>query len=90
MKMYVKKVYKVEGKALFKGQRAATIFIQNKTGHHYTYNLIGDYSCFETNKWIPLYSATTQKLTYYGFIRDDENHTRIVNDNTTGDYIVIK
>ena len=87
-KMYIEKINKWQGIELFKGQKIATILIPNKHGIYKAYNLVGNYGSFNINEKIPLYSSKTQRFLYNGMIRED--NIRIVDDNTIGDYIVIK
>lgn len=87
-KMYIEKLTKAQGQELFKGQKVSTILIPNKKGIYKAYNLIGDYSCFNISEKIPLFSYKTQRPLYYGIIKED--NIRVVDDNTIGDYIVLR
>lgn len=87
-KMFIEKLTKVQGQELFKGQKIATILIPNKHGIYKAYNLVGNYGAFNINEKIPLYSSKTQRFLYNGIIKED--NIRIVDDNTIGDYVVIK
>ena len=91
MKMYIKKLSNKLGKEYFKGEKANLIQIRDTKNQHgavHNYNLIGDFSCFDINNEVQLYSATTQKWINIGYITKIENN--VIDENTKGQFIVIK
>ena len=80
-KLYVKKISNKEGKELFKGQTARTIYINGKT-----YNLIGCGS-FKTGEQVVICSYLTQKPLNYAVIGSISFE---VNENTRNGFMVLK